>query len=163
MKVFSKYNLDELTQQAGSNSRLRQHWNIHEDYQDPCQRLFNAIEPNSYIRPHCHGSEQGAETILEIRGLMALISFDDQGKVEMVQQFGSEMYSIKSDALVGLVIPSGKWHTVISLKEGSVLLEAKAGPFNLRAPKFPAPWAPEEGSKEASLYLRSLYERAMAG
>lgn len=159
MKVFSINFLDKLTQEAELNPRLRQHWNIHNDYQEPCQRLLNAIEPSSYIRPHCHDSQQGAETIIAIRGHMALISFDNRGEIEKVQQFCSEKYAYESDALVGLEIPSGKWHTVISLVKGSVLLEVKAGPFNPNASKFPASWAPEEGSEDAAAYLNSLFER----
>lgn len=163
MKAFFNCDLDKLTQQAGGNVRLRQHWNIHNDYQDACQRLFNAIEPGSYIRPHCHGSEQGEETIFAIRGHMALIYFDDLGNIEIIQKFGSEIYSKVSDALVGVVIPCGKWHTVVSLTKGSILLEVKSGPFNFKAPKFLAPWAPEEGAKEAPEYVSSLYKNVMAG
>ncbi|NTU50093.1 MAG: cupin fold metalloprotein, WbuC family, partial [Desulfobulbaceae bacterium] len=52
MKVFSADYLDHLTLEAETGIRLRQHRNIHTDYQEPCQRLFNAIETHSYIRPH---------------------------------------------------------------------------------------------------------------
>jgi len=45
MQVFTSQTLDELTNKAKANPRLRQHKNIHSSYQDPCQRLFNAIEP----------------------------------------------------------------------------------------------------------------------
>jgi cupin fold WbuC family metalloprotein len=52
IKVFSVEGLDLLVTQAKNSPRLRQHKNIHLDYADPCQRLFNSIEPDSYIRPH---------------------------------------------------------------------------------------------------------------
>ena len=53
MKIFSTDYLDGLTAKAQVNPRKRQHQNIHESYEDPCQRLFNAIEPGN-IRPHRH-------------------------------------------------------------------------------------------------------------
>ena len=57
MKVFSSQYLDDLTSAAENNPRKRQHRNIHQDYSEYCQRLFNAIEPDSYIRPHRHASD----------------------------------------------------------------------------------------------------------
>lgn len=48
MKVFSADYLTNLTMQAGGQRRERHDHNIHESYEDPCQRLFNAIEPSSY-------------------------------------------------------------------------------------------------------------------
>lgn len=78
MKAFDIHFLKELTGQAKNNQRLRQHRNIYQNYQDPCQRLFNAIEPGSYIRPHRHASDTREELLIAIRGLMALIMIDDQ-------------------------------------------------------------------------------------
>jgi cupin fold WbuC family metalloprotein len=86
VKVFSIEFLDRLVKQAKDSPRLRQHSNIHLDYADPCQRLFNSIEPDSYIRPHYHG----IETLFAVQGLMALIVFNNDGAVEQVQRFGCE-------------------------------------------------------------------------
>ncbi len=57
LKVFSVELLGLLMTQAKNSLKLRQHSNIHLDYADPCQRLFNAIESDSYIRPDHHGIE----------------------------------------------------------------------------------------------------------
>jgi cupin fold WbuC family metalloprotein len=57
MIVFGSEYLDELSGLAKVSPRLRQHRNIHTSYDDPCQRLFNAIEPESYIRPHRHAAD----------------------------------------------------------------------------------------------------------
>ena len=46
--------------------------------------------------------------------------------------------------------------TPVALEHRSVLLEIKGGPFNPESPKFPALWAPEEGSELSSDYLPSL-------
>lgn len=155
IKVFSIECLDQLVIQAKKSSRLRQHANIHINYADPCQRLFNAIEPDSYIRPHYHG----IETLVAIRGLMAIITFNDDGVIEEVQRFGigSSISTLKISA--GIEIPSGKWHTVVSLMSGSILLEIKAGPFDPDMPKFFASWAPEEGTNDGKDYLKQLIKK----
>jgi len=158
MKAFDIQYLNDLTGQAKNRPRLRQHRNIHQNYQDACQRLFNAIEPGSYIRPHRHASEPREELLIAIRGSMALITFDDQGSVTGILRFGSEKYG--SDLAAGAEVASSTWHTVVALEPGCVLLEVKAGPFDPNQPKDLAPWAPEEGSEMAQGYLRDLVERA---
>jgi cupin fold WbuC family metalloprotein len=154
LKVFSQEYFQALIGQAQRSPRRRQHRNIHEHYQDPCQRLFNAIEPDSYIPPHRHLADPRDELLVAIRGLMALVTFNDQGEVLNVLRFGSEKYG--NELAVGAEVACGTWHTVIALVSGSVLLEAKAGPFDPAQPKGLAPWAPAEGSVEAANYLTKL-------
>jgi cupin fold WbuC family metalloprotein len=158
MKAFDAQYLNDLTGQARNSPRLRQHRNIHQSYQDVCQRLFNAIEPGSYIRPHRHASEPREELLIAIRGSMALMSFDDHGAVTGVLGFGSEKYG--RNMAVGAEVASNTWHTVVALEPGCVLLEVKAGPFDPNQPKDLAPWAPEEGSAMAQSYLKGLAELA---
>jgi cupin fold WbuC family metalloprotein len=155
IKVFSVECLDLLVTQAKNSPRLRQHSNIHLDYTDPCQRLFNSIEPDSYIRPHYHG----IETLFAIRGLMALIVFNGDGAIEGIQRFGIGSSSGTLNIAAGIEIPSNKWHTVVSLASGSILLEIKAGPFDPNMPKSFAPWAPDEGTSDGANYLKQLMEK----
>jgi cupin fold WbuC family metalloprotein len=157
MKVFDAQYLNYMTGQAKNNPRLRQHRNIHQSYQDACQRLFNAVEPGSYIRPHRHASELRDELLIAIRGSMALITFDKQGSVTGILRFGSEKYG--GDLAVGAEVAPSTWHTVVALEAGCVLLEVKAGPFDPKQPKDLAPWAPEEGSQAAESYLQYLVSR----
>jgi cupin fold WbuC family metalloprotein len=158
MKAFDARYLNDLTGQAKNSPRLRQHRNIHQSYQDACQRLFNAIEPGSYIRPHRHASEPREELLIAIRGSMALITFDDQGSVTGILRFGSEKHGC--DLAAGAEVASRTWHTVVALEAGCVLLEVKAGPFDSSQPKVLAPWAPQEGSELAQGYFRNLVELA---
>lgn len=154
IKVFNPDYLNSLSAQAKLNDRLRQHNNIHQDYQENCQRLFNALEPGSYIRPHRHASDPRPELLIAIRGSMALITFDDKGSISAILHFGSQKYG--SELAVGAEVLSSTWHTVVALEPSSVLLEVKAGPFNPNQPKDLAPWAPEEGSQVAESYLQHL-------
>ena len=154
MKVFSASYMNELSGNAMRNPRKRQHRNIHLTYQDTCQRLFNAIEPGSYIRPHRHSTDPRDELLIAVRGTMALVAFDEFGVVSGVLRFGYNKQG--DDWAVGAEVAASTWHTVIALETGSVLLEVKAGPFDPDQPKDLAPWAPEEGSKDSSEYLRQL-------
>jgi cupin fold WbuC family metalloprotein len=154
MKVFSTDYLNDLTALAQGNLRKRQHCNIHESYADPCQRLFNAIEPESYIRPHRHATDPRDELLIAVRGSVALVTFDEQGMVTGVVRFGTDRNG--GGLAVGAEVPANTWHTVIALEPGCVLLEVKAGPFDPKQPKDLAPWAPDEGSPAALPFLNQL-------
>lgn len=154
MKIFSADQLNALVTQAEGSPRLRQHQNIHTGFDEPCQRLFNAIEPGSYIRPHRHYSVPREELLVAIRGLMALVTFDDSGLIKQVVRFGSEKFG--SDLAVGVEHSPETWHTVLALEPGSVLLEIKSGPFDPSQPKDLADWAPPEGDTRSIEYLAML-------
>jgi cupin fold WbuC family metalloprotein len=154
MKVFDTNYFESLTSQAKGGRRRRQHRNIHQSYRDPCQRLFNAIEPGSYIRPHRHAADPREELLIAIRGAMALVTFNDEGAVRGVLRLAAD--GCGGDAAVGAEVPANVWHTVVALEPGCVLLEVKAGPFDPNQPKDLAAWAPDEATQEASIYLRQL-------
>ena len=146
--------MTDLSILASQNFRQRQHFNVHKSHKDACQRLFNAIEPGSYIRPHRHLSDPKDEMLIGIRGLMAVIIFDDNGTLTDVLRIGSDKYG--DDVAVGAEVCPFTWHTVIALAPGSVLFEVKPGPFDASRPKDLASWAPDEGSQDADGYLQSL-------
>jgi cupin fold WbuC family metalloprotein len=156
MIIFDACYLDDLTGKAKVSQRLRQHRNIHQSYKDASQRLFNAIEPGSYIRPHRHDSDPREELLIAVRGVMAMVTFDDHGNVTNVLRFGTERHG--DEMAIGAEVSSGTWHTVIALEPGCVLLEVKAGPFNPNQPKDLAPWAPEENSAAARDYFDQIVE-----
>ena len=154
MKIFSNEYLTQLSSLAGGGIRKRQHYNIHQSYKDACQRLFNAIEPGSYITPHRHATDPHDEMLIAIRGLMALIIFDDAGKITDTLYLGVDQYS--PNVVPVIEIPYNIWHTVVALQPGSILLEVKAGPFDPRQPKDLALWAPEENAADAANYFQTL-------
>jgi cupin fold WbuC family metalloprotein len=156
MKIFDAQYLYSLIGQAKVSTRLRQHRNVHQSYQEVSQRLFNAIEPGSYIRPHRHASDPRDELLIAVRGAMAMVTFDDQGAVTNVLRFGTERHG--DQLAVGAEVSSSTWHTVIALEPGCVLLEVKAGPFDPNQPKDLAPWAPEENSAAARDYYDRMVE-----
>ena len=156
--VFFTDHLNALSCEAKQSVCARQHHNIHETYEDPCQRLLNAIEINSYIRPHRHSLDPKVETLIAVRGFFALITFCDDGSVEKIVRFGTENYQNDKSNSVGVELQPRTWHTILALVSDSILFELKAGPFNPHAAKEFASWAPEEdSSEEAQAYLQKLH------
>jgi cupin fold WbuC family metalloprotein len=123
MKIINSKLLDNLSAQAKENPRRRQNLNLHQSYDDPLQRLLNAMEPASYIRPHRHLRDPKPESFIGLRGRLALLIFADDGQVEEVIPFGP-----REDAL-GVDLPAGVWHSVVCLEEGSNIKGGLA-PFN---------------------------------
>lgn len=150
MKIITHDTLKQLSKEAEQSDRLRKNLNLHDDYADPCQRLFNAMEPGTYIRPHRHLHPPKPECFMAIRGKMALVVFADQGQVEHVIPFGDGCDVVTID------LPPAVWHTLISLESGSVFFETKPGPYVPLSDKDFASWSPEEGSSEVSAYLQEL-------
>ncbi|MBB5348045.1 WbuC family cupin fold metalloprotein [Desulfoprunum benzoelyticum] len=66
---------------------MRQDYNLHASLDDPCQRLLNAMEPGSYIRPHRQLTPPKQERFVRVRGRMAAFIFDGMGKVDEVIVF----------------------------------------------------------------------------
>ena len=150
MHIIDRDRLDQLSRAAAESVRQRKNLNLHEDYADPCQRLFNALEPGTYIRPHRHLDPPKAECFLAIRGRMALVVFADHGDIERVVPFGVGCNVLA----VGL--PAGLWHSMVALEAGSIFFETKPGPYMPHSEKDIAPWAPAEGTPEAIGYLAGL-------
>jgi cupin fold WbuC family metalloprotein len=150
MKLFDQDFMQSFWNKAKDNPRRRLNYNIHDSYNEKCQRLFNAIEPESYIEPHQHSFLEGGELLIAIRGTMAIVIFDDFGNIIQIVPFGCLK---EATGFVPVVeITPGAWHTVVSLESGSVLLEVKAGPFDPNNPKVLATWAPKSGSPSAQSF-----------
>lgn len=142
--------LDELTAKAKLSDRLRAHHNIHESLEEACQRLFIAMEPDSYVVPHRHTNPAKPECFIGVRGRVLLFIFDDEGNVTEKLNIGPGQELFACD------IPAHTWHTVISLETGTVFLEAKPGPYQPIDENDIAPWAPREGEDLCKPFLNKL-------
>lgn len=141
MKLIDTPLLDATTARAKQSPRLRMNHNFHERLDDPVNRLLNALEPGTYLRPHRHSNPDKTEIFLLLRGRVALFLFDDAGNV-------TETHVLDPLAGVfGAEIEAGTWHSLLVLEPGSVIYEVKAGPFAPLAPENFASWSPtpEEG------------------
>jgi cupin fold WbuC family metalloprotein len=151
MKYFlTKTQLDELCQVAQDSPRLRKNLNIHSTEAHPCQRLFNAMQTSSYIRPHRHSAELKDETLIMVQGKLGVVIFSETGEVldKTIVSVGGTHF--------GYHLPAGIFHTVVALEPNTVFFEAKAGPYTpTQASEF-ADWAPAEGTPDAADYLHKM-------
>ena len=142
--------LDALSLAAASSPRRRKNLNFHPVLEHPAQRLLNAVEPDSYIRPHRHRESERDETFVVLRGAFGLVLFDERGAV-------THQAVLRANGDLSIAhVPANTFHTVIALEAGSVFFEAKAGPYTPITDKDFGAWAPAEGEAGVSAYLHGL-------
>ena len=135
MKIINEALLNETTGRAKQSPRLRMNYNFHEHLDDPVNRLLNALEPGTYLRPHRHLNPKKDEIFLLLRGRIAVFLFDNKGEIPQTQ--------------------------ILDPKEGVYGAEIKAGikegPFAPLAPENFAPWSPApEDTKGVAKYMELL-------
>lgn len=144
--------LDRVTSEAARHARLRMNHNFHR-HEEPVQRLLNAVEPGSYVRPHRHHDPPKWEMFVCLRGRGAALVFDDDGRIAEIHRLDP------AQGDYGVEIPAGVWHSIVSLSPGSVFLEIKEGPFEPKHAGVFAPWSPAPDDPGAAAFLAAL-ERA---
>ena len=111
--------LDNLSELAKKNPRLRQNMDLRNGPDDKSQRMLNALEPGTVMPIHRH--KESSETCVCIRGRFEEYFYDENGvltnTVDMVP------------GGVVLNIEKGQWHSLKCLESGTVLLEAKDGAY----------------------------------
>lgn len=139
-----------VTDEAKRSQRLRKNYNFHTDYADPVNRMLNAFEPGTYVRPHKHESPDKCEVFLVLHGRALAVQFNDRGEIV-------EHAILDNDSgIYGVEFAPRVWHTIVSLAEGTVLYEIKPGPYAPLDDKNFASWAPRDGSQETNSYLNSI-------
>jgi cupin fold WbuC family metalloprotein len=150
MKILTTELLHELTESARTSPRLRKNHNLHPSDASRCHRLLNAIEPASYIRPHRHLDIEKDEAFILMSGRLGIIQFSDTG--EMIEK----VILSRQEGVLAADVPSGVFHTAVSLEPGTVFFEAKSGPYLPLSSAETADWAPSEGDGGAAQYLEQL-------
>lgn len=152
-RVFDGEFLQDLSQQAAQSVRLRKNHNLHQQPEDACQMLFNALEPMTYVRPHCHLDAAKSEMMLVVRGAFGILLFSSTGELQhtRILRAGSADFAIH--------IGVGQFHSMVSLEAGSVFFEAKAGPYQPLTHLEMAAWAPAEQSAAAADYLAWMQQQ----
>jgi cupin fold WbuC family metalloprotein len=113
---------------------------FHRGDEDPLQRMLNAIQPGSYIRPHRHLDPPKSESLILLQGMLGYVSFRDDGTP---RDDGFLLLDLDRGVL-GCDIRPGVWHTIFALAPDTVIFEVKPGPYSPANDKDFAPWAPEE-------------------
>ena len=121
MVVFKSL-LDDLSEQAKANPRLRQAMDLRNSPEDTSQRMLNALEPGTVMPIHRHHGS--SEAVVILRGRIRWMFYDENGK---------ETESIVLDAngpIRMIVAEKDRWHSLECLESGSVLYESKDGPYH---------------------------------
>jgi len=127
------------------NSPRHRHITRFHELSEPFQRMLNAIQPESYIRPHRHLDPDKAEVFIALQGSALVVRYSEDGTP-------LEGVLLEEDGPVrGVEIPVGAWHSLLSVERDTVLFEAKEGPYVEATDKDFAPWAPPESDREAAL------------
>ena len=143
MKLITEELLNQVSREAEKSPRLRMNHNFHESPDAPVQRMLNALEPGTYLRPHRHKNPDREEMYLVLRGKLITFFFDDNGNV-------TERIEISpAEGKYGIEIPPGVWHSIVVLEKGTVIYEAKQGPYIPLSKENVAPWAPDVNDVEA--------------
>ena len=150
MIKIDKHLLDEISNKAKKSPRKRMNYNFHKEDSDTLQRMLNAIEPGSYIRPHKHENPDKREAFFALRGIIAIIEYDNEGNITEYKILDSKKESY------GVEVAPRTWHSMISLQSSSVTYEVKDGPYNPSDDKIFASWAPEEGSKNEKVFIDKI-------
>ncbi|MDR2118965.1 MAG: WbuC family cupin fold metalloprotein [Tannerellaceae bacterium] len=151
MKIIDENLLNETTEKAKRSPRLRMNHNFHECLDEPVNRLINAMEPGTYLRPHRHINPDRDEAFLILRGKTAVFIFNELGNIE------EQLLLDPQSGVYGAEIKAGVWHGLIVLETGTVLYEIKNGPYVPVSPANFAPWSPEpEDTGAVQEYLAFL-------
>lgn len=142
--------LDAAAKASRSSARGRIILPLHKSPEDPLQRMLNALQPGSYIQPHRHLHPPRAESLILLRGSIRYIMFSEDGKIQ--ESCVIAAHSVR----LGMDTQPGIYHTFFALEPDTVVFEVKAGPYVEASAKDFAPWAPQEGSREAAYYLEKL-------
>ena len=117
--VIDKQILDNLTKQAKESPRLRMAMDLRNSPEDGSQRMLNALEPGTIMPIHRHKGT--SETCICIRGHFEEYFYDEKGNL-------TDTIDMVPGGVV-LNIEKGQWHSLKCLESGTVLFEAKDGPY----------------------------------
>ena len=142
--------IDAVIVDARKSPRLRMNYNFHLELNDPVQRLLNALEPWTYIRPHKHTTKE--ESFVLLRGTILAVSFNDDGTIR------DHAILSAASGILGIEFEENTFHMLTSLETGSAVFEIKEGPFVPHSEGSSASWAPKEGTPEAKEFLVKVFK-----
>jgi cupin fold WbuC family metalloprotein len=149
VELVTRATLRDLARAARAHPRGRVNLNFHAP-EDAYQRLLNAVQPGSFIRPHRHRAPAKSESFVVLAGEIGLFWFDDEGRVVGARRLGPDRETRAVD------IAPGVWHTFLALRADTVVFEGKNGPYDPSVDKEFAAWSPAEGDPAAAGYAARL-------
>jgi cupin fold WbuC family metalloprotein len=152
LRPIGEVQLDQVRGLAADAPRKRAVVLYHEP-DEQLQRMLNAIEPGSYVRPHCHPHPEKVEVLLVLAGALRYCRWDEAGNL-------CESLELRAEGPIrGVEIESGVWHSMFALVPGTVFYEFSGGGWDPDTAKAMASWAPEESTPEGETFLHDLEAR----
>lgn len=148
----------DLLTLSRESPRKRMIQRLHKDNDAGVHKMFNGLQPGTYITPHRHLHPAKTETIMVVSGAMLFVEFTDEGELKdhILLQPGTETF--------GVDVAPHVFHTYVALKPDTLIFEVKDGPYERSSDKDIPVWAPVEGTNEAEPFLlgllKELAERA---
>ena len=132
---FDRNILDELTQRAKESPRLRMNLDLRNSPEDGSQRMLNALEPGTVLPVHRHRTT--SEVVVMLRGRAVQYLYDEQGRETdaVLLAAGALDGDGVPGAVPGMTISKGQWHKLVALESGTVIFEAKDGPYEPIGPE----------------------------
>ncbi|MDB4990188.1 MAG: hypothetical protein JWN04_5366 [Myxococcaceae bacterium] len=148
--LLTKQLLSEALAASRQSDRKRMILPFHKTAEDPLHRMFNAMQPGTYVQPHRHLAPAKSEVFLVLCGALDFVVFDEHGEIQLVRRLaaGSETF--------GIDLSPGIFHSFLVREPDSVIYEVKPGPYTAIDDKDFAPWAPAEGAPGVDAYRTSL-------
>lgn len=143
----------DLLTLSRESPRKRMIQRVHKSNDSNVHKMFNALQPGTYITPHRHLHPEKTETILVISGAMLFVEFTKDGELK-----NHQLIQPGTDAF-GIDVAPHVYHTFIALKPDTLIFEVKDGPYEHDADKDIPQWAPKEGSDEAEPFLLDLLKQ----
>lgn len=147
---------DALMQRAVEASRESPRRRViqpfHKAASDPLHRMLNAVQPDSYIRPHRHLDPPKSEAWIVLRGHLVFFTFDEAGEITQSIELAH------NGPRFGVDLSPGVFHTFAVLEPDTVIFEVKTGPYVETTDKAFASWAPPEGDPQVPAYMQRLLD-----
>jgi cupin fold WbuC family metalloprotein len=151
LTTVDRSDVSGLKTMARANARGRMRLCAHETPEDALHEMLIVHDRSVYVRPHKHPGKTESMHIVE--GLVDVVLFDDEGKIERIVRMGD--YASGHVFYYRMTTPV--FHTLLIRSETVVFLETTSGPFDRSETVF-ADWAPDDGEAAAS-FLAELTTR----
>ncbi len=147
--------IESFKQLSSRNPRERIRLCTHLDQADSLHEMLIVHEKSAYVRPHKHLGKSESTHIIE--GLVDVVLFDDDGRIERVISMGD--YASGKTFYYRMATPI--FHTLIIRSDVLVFHETTNGPFDRSTTIF-APWAPEDADVKSVVDFMSNLDRRVS-
>ena len=147
--------IEHFKQLSSHNLRKRIRLCAHLNQADSLHEMLIVHEKSAYVRPHMHPGKSESTHIIE--GLVDVVLFDDDGRIERVISMGD--YASGKTFYYRMATPI--FHTLIIRSEVLVFHETTNGPFDRGATLFAA-WSPEDADVNSVVAFMSDLDKRVS-